>query len=1064
MSNWHDLYDEEQRLLAKAARRARRPDRAGSLRGIVRGLLGWQRFRRGPRPPDPPVQWRTEPPEGELFGLALSGGGIRSATFNLGVLQELARLGLLSGFHYLATVSGGGYVGGFWSAWRSRGRDRTTGFPTTPEGHAEPPEVRHLREFSNFLQPRLSLVSREAGRVVAAFATSLVPSLTSAVATIIASLLLWLAVAWLLLDGPPLAEPWRRPGAALLLGALTLLVNLAWETRQTWELEEPRSRAEKTFWVTAGAGSAITVLAWLLLGPFVPLPFGALLQASTVEPATLLPLVTILLPTAAWVTVGSLLVLVRTGRGRAAHDPPSRARLSGMDRALSQVFFCAAVWTVVGTLWWVGMLLASGGVGAVLSAAGVSTAGGGAFAWVRRLLERRAAASAGPSLLARPRTLQLLAYLTLAAATAAAAGLLVMIAGAFGPPGLVVTAVVTWGLLVAALVFFDPHESGFHSFYRARLVRAYLGASNEKPWPRATLECEGDDLALTCLPAQPLHLICCAANDLAGDPLPTLHRGADSAVLSRAGLQVGSQWSPWSRHPAVPTLGQAMTASGAAVNSHMGALSMRLGQAATFLLAALGLRLGLWLPNPRSETTRPAWPRRLRGLLFFGELFSRSSVEGPWVHLSDGGHFENLALYELVRRHCRFILLSDCGADPERLFSDFGNAVRRIREDFGVEIEIDLTPLRPGSDGRAPQAMVAGDLVYPGGDRGTLLYLKPSITGSEPPDVAHYARANRHFPHETTIDQFYDEAQWESYRRLGQHVVEQAFGDLDREEPLERVFLHARYRWPALPDGEQELLSRLSRRWTELERKLHQPGQGPLRAQVEPGLGTPRRLSEAEAVAALPLLQEALGLMELLYLQTGMSATYEAPSHPRFLGWLNRFGRWAGAPAFRDAWPLLAPLHARPFTAFMANAFRLPPARAWQGVLREIDPSRPGFAWSRWRELAPEGGPAAALRYGFHVPFASGDVQAGVVVMERTGPGRVRWRSRDFYVPPGLWGVGLGEEFLRALLAELEAAGFPYQEVTMAGERARSTSIDSLYTGAGFRRTAGSRGFWRAVV
>ena len=69
------------------------------------------------------------------------------------------------------------------------------------------------------------------------------------------------------------------------------------------------------------------------------------------------------------------------------------------------------------------------------------------------------------------------------------------------------------------------------------------------------------------------------------------------------------------------------------------------------------------------------------------------------VHLSDGAHFENLGLYELVRRHCRYVILSDCTADPEVAFDDLGNAFRRIREDFGVEIEIDIDPLRPGPDG-----------------------------------------------------------------------------------------------------------------------------------------------------------------------------------------------------------------------------------------------------------------------------------------------------------------------------------------------------------------------------
>lgn len=61
--------------------------------------------------------------EDDRIGLALSGGGIRSATFGLGLLQGLSRLGVLSHLDYLSTVSGGGYIGGWWTAWRTRSYD-----------------------------------------------------------------------------------------------------------------------------------------------------------------------------------------------------------------------------------------------------------------------------------------------------------------------------------------------------------------------------------------------------------------------------------------------------------------------------------------------------------------------------------------------------------------------------------------------------------------------------------------------------------------------------------------------------------------------------------------------------------------------------------------------------------------------------------------------------------------------------------------------------------------------------------------------------------------------------
>jgi hypothetical protein len=146
------------------------------------------------------------------------------------------------------------------------------------------------------------------------------------------------------------------------------------------------------------------------------------------------------------------------------------------------------------------------------------------------------------------------------------------------------------------------------------------------------------------------------------------------------------------------------------------------------------------------------------------------------VHLSDGGHFENLGLYELVRRHCRFIIVSDCGADPEYKFDDLGAALRRIRTDFGVEIDIDISPLIPGPNGRATQHMAVGTIYYDqASDLGILLLFKPNLLGEEPDDVQQYRRRNTAFPQEPTGDQFYDEAQWESYRRLGEHAARSPF-------------------------------------------------------------------------------------------------------------------------------------------------------------------------------------------------------------------------------------------------------------------------------------------------
>ena len=208
-------------------------------------------------------------------------------------------------------------------------------------------------------------------------------------------------------------------------------------------------------------------------------------------------------------------------------------------------------------------------------------------------------------------------------------------------------------------------------------------------------------------------------------------------MLSKFGYAIGNYWKAWKDekkekgedHKTLG-LGSAITASAAAFNSNMGSVSMTLGAGVTFLCTALNLRLGLWLPHPLSKKhgaseIMPGWP-------FFKEMFGQTNcgLRPPAViarrsrgtrpppdnrkpvaediHLSDGAHFENLALYELVRRHCRYIIVSDCGTDPEVTFDDFGNAVRRIREDFGVEIEIDLSPLKPNEARLSKQHVAVG--------------------------------------------------------------------------------------------------------------------------------------------------------------------------------------------------------------------------------------------------------------------------------------------------------------------------------------------------------------------
>ena len=200
-----------------------------------------------------------------------------------------------------------------------------------------------------------------------------------------------------------------------------------------------------------------------------------------------------------------------------------------------------------------------------------------------------------------------------------------------------------------------------------------------------------------------------------------------------------------------------------------------------------------------------------------------------FVNLSDGGHFDNLGVYELIRRSCRYIIVCDAGQDDRFICEDLGNLVRRCRTDFGVEIDIAVDRIR-GRDaaGISQTHCVVGKIHYlnipqprarpargrrtaarscpaarPGHEEGYLVYIKPSMTGDEPQDVLEYNRRIPEFPHQTTADQWFNESQFESYRKLGHACRRASVRTLpvattrycveDMGQLMERLY---RYRYP----------------------------------------------------------------------------------------------------------------------------------------------------------------------------------------------------------------------------------------------------------------------------
>jgi hypothetical protein len=180
------------------------------------------------------------------------------------------------------------------------------------------------------------------------------------------------------------------------------------------------------------------------------------------------------------------------------------------------------------------------------------------------------------------------------------------------------------------------------------------------------------------------------------------------------------------------------------------------------------VRLGWWIGNPAGE----GWRRGSPIIGFFSllrELLGSANDDSKYVYLSDGGHFENLAVYELVRRGCRLIVTCDASCDFGYGFGDLHNAIERCRTDFGVEIEVDTSDLSP-DDGVAQSHFAVGKIHYPPGsaeDDGVIIYLKPTLMADDPADVLGYKAQNDAFPNDTTANQWFDEAHFENYRALG---------------------------------------------------------------------------------------------------------------------------------------------------------------------------------------------------------------------------------------------------------------------------------------------------------
>jgi predicted acylesterase/phospholipase RssA len=364
------------------------------------------------------------------------------------------------------------------------------------------------------------------------------------------------------------------------------------------------------------------------------------------------------------------------------------------------------------------------------------------------------------------------------------------------------------GCLCAALLLgwrVDINKFSLYMLYRNRLVRAYFGASsaNRKPHPFTGFDPEDDPQLADLQDQLPYHIVNTSLNLVSGEELAWQTRKAASFAFTprfcgfetplmpaqgasltlhdaqrgtyRPTRQYASKAGKGVDDDAKVRLGMAVALSGAAASPNMGAHS---SPPLNFLMTMFNVRLGRWCPNPR----KAVWKRSSPPIGLFSliaELFGMTNADANYVYLSDGGHFENLGIYELVRRRCRLIVAVDVASDRLLAFEDLGNAIRKCATDLHVTIDLDVSRMElvKGTD-LCGASCAAGTIRYShvdvGGVDGTLLYIKPAIVGTENADVLNYRKAHPDYPHQSTADQWFDEAQFESYRALGYHIAKDA--------------------------------------------------------------------------------------------------------------------------------------------------------------------------------------------------------------------------------------------------------------------------------------------------
>ncbi len=360
-----------------------------------------------------------------------------------------------------------------------------------------------------------------------------------------------------------------------------------------------------------------------------------------------------------------------------------------------------------------------------------------------------------------------------------------------------------------------------HAVYRNRLVRAFLGtARSPNRWrpDRYTRFDPRDDVRMASafddrLPSALLPVVNVALNRTSGKDMARAERKAIPFTITpfRCGFAAPRREKPdagfyaMTRHyagnerefgpadePIGISLGTAIALSGAAASPNMGYHSSPL---TAFVMTLFNVRLGAWLPNP-------AWPKADPKFLqsadadgispMLDEIVGHSDDVDRYVYLSDGGHFDNLALYEMLRRRCRYMVVVDAGQDASYAYADLSMLIQHASIDFDIKVDfasvqqVGETSLRPAGTLASvtypeihEEVDEKGKIVRKGQKKqnGTILYLKPWLAPDAPMELRAFKVLRPKFPHEPTTNQFFTETDFESYRQLGRHIARTALKD-----------------------------------------------------------------------------------------------------------------------------------------------------------------------------------------------------------------------------------------------------------------------------------------------